>query len=178
MRRHGLVLQLVLALIAGAFGAAGCGDTKTVTGTDASGQTTTRTVPDVKFAKTKFVLHTGLALGAFRRWIYRPFREGKFEQGAEGRNVALVKAGLAAAFTVNELRLARNAALSDDTLRGLGDRMTSALNKAKDIAPGLADGKFTPGDIAALSAALGSITVLAKQLGVDVKERNVPQPGG
>lgn len=170
-----LPLLIVLALLPAALIASGCGDdTKVVSGTNASGQQTTRTVPDVKFAKTKFVLHTGLAVGAFRRWIYKPWKAGSFQQGAEGRTAALVKAAAAGAFTANELRLARNAALSDDRLRGLGDRMGTLSTKARELVPGLKDGSFGVGDIAALSAGLGSLTALASRLGVSVPERNVP----
>ncbi|MCU0313673.1 MAG: hypothetical protein MUC84_06380 [Solirubrobacteraceae bacterium] len=174
-------LLLTLALCAAVL-AAGCGggdDTKVVTSTNAAGQATTRTVPDVKFAKTKFVLHTGLALGAFRRWIYRPWKAGTFQQGADGRTAALVKAAAAAAFTANELRLARRAALSDDALRGVGDRLGTLTDKAQGLVPGFRDGKLSPGEIAALAAGLGSVTALARQLGVNVPERSVPSlPGG
>jgi len=34
--------------------------------------------PHVHLAKTKFVLHAGLAFGAFHRYIYEPFRSGAF----------------------------------------------------------------------------------------------------
>jgi hypothetical protein len=181
MRR--LTLLLILTLCGAALVAAGCGsgdkDTKVVTATNASGQATTRTVPDVKFAKTKFVLHTGLAVGAFRRWIYKPWKAGTFKQGADGRTTALVKAAAAAAFTANELRLARNAALSDDTLRGVGDRLGGLTDRAQQLVPGFKDGKLNAGEIAALAAGLGSVTALAKQLGVPVPERSVPTlPGG
>ena len=92
------LLLLVCALVPAALVASGCGsDTKVVTGTNSSGQATTRTVPDVKFAKTKFVLHTGLAIGAFRRWIYKPWKAGTFKKGADGRTKALVKAAAAGA---------------------------------------------------------------------------------
>ena len=90
MRRPLVLLLCAIALVPAALVASGCGgDTKTVSGTNASGQTTTRTVPDVKFAKTKFVLHTGLALGAFHRYIYKPWKAGKLKKGAGGRVVAL-----------------------------------------------------------------------------------------
>lgn len=175
-----IALLIACALVPAAFLATGCGnDTKVVTGTNSSGQQTTRTVPDVKFAKTKFVLHTGLAIGAFRRWIYKPWKAGTFKQGADGRTSALVKAAAAGAFTANELRLARNAALSDDKLRGLGDRMGTLTQKTKDLLPGLKNGNLDAGNIAALAAGLGGLTALANQLGVNVKERNVPTlPGG
>ena len=108
MRRPIVLLALLAVLLPAALLASGCGkDTKTVTATNASGQTTTRTVPDVKFAKTKFVLHTGLAIGAFRRYIYKPWKAGTLKQGADGRTAALVKA--AAAGRVHRQRAAPRA---------------------------------------------------------------------
>jgi len=177
MLRRTALLCLVAGLLA-TF-AAGCGDdTKTVTSGAANGQTTTRTVPDVKFAKTKFVLHTGLAIGAFRRWIYRPLRAGKLKRGADGRTKALVKAALAGAFTVKELKSARNAALSDEKLRGLGDKMTALISKTQGLLPGLRSGNLDPGGLAGIAAGLSSVTALANGLGVNVEERSVPTPSG
>jgi hypothetical protein len=175
--RRPLVLPLcAVALIPAALVASGCGDaTKTVSGTNASGQTTTRTVPDVKFAKTKFVLHTGLALGAFHRYIYKPWKAGKLKKGADGRVAALAKAAAAGAFTAHELGSARDAALSDDRLRGLGDRLTALTDNVKGLVPGLGNGNASSlAQIAKLSAGLGSISALASAAGVNVKELNVP----
>jgi hypothetical protein len=172
---RGLLVALLLATV---LAASGCGgDTKTVTVTNEAGQATTRTVPDVKFAKTQFVLHTGLAIGAFRRYIYKPSRAGAFAPGAEGRTVALAKAAAAGAFTANEVRLARNAALSDDTLRGVGDKLGVVGDQLKRFVPGLEDGKIDAGDVASIAAQLGGVTELAKSLGVSVPERSVPIPG-
>lgn len=178
MRRPLALLACLAVLLPGALLASGCGkDTKTVTTTNASGQATTRTVPDVKFAKTKFVLHTGLALGAFRRYIYKPWKAGTFKQGANGRTTALVKAAAAGAFTANELRLARNAALSDDKLRGVGDKLGGLTQQAQKLVPGFKDGNFSTSDIGVLAAELGGVTALAKTLGVDVKALPVPSLG-
>jgi len=58
------------------------------------------------FAKTKFVLHAGLAFGAFHRWIWKPYQAGTFRKGAKGRIVAFIKGGLAALFVKREIRLA------------------------------------------------------------------------
>src|SRR5215472_5345536 len=33
-------------------------------------------------AKTRFLLHAGLAIGAFRHFVYVPFKAGKFSSGA------------------------------------------------------------------------------------------------
>ena len=181
MRRPLVLLACLAVLVPAALVATGCGkDTKTVTATNASGQTTTRTVPDVKFAKTKFVLHSGLAIGAFRRYIYKPWKAGKLKKGADGRVVALAKAAAAGAFTAHELGSARDAALSDDTLRGLGDRLTALTDRVKGLVPGLGDGSASSlAQIAKLSAGLGGLTALAGAAGVNVKELNVPNlPGG
>ena len=97
---------------------------------------------------------------------------------SDGRTTALVKAAAAGAFTANELRLARNAALSDDKLRRLGDKMGTLTKQAQQLVPGLKDGNLSLGEIGALAAGLGSLTALANQLGVNVKERNVPSLGG
>ncbi len=58
------------------------------------------------FAKTKFVLHVGLAAGTFHRYIYKPFRAGGFRSGAHGRIRALLKAGATALFDEHEVRKA------------------------------------------------------------------------
>ncbi|GAC1441576.1 MAG: hypothetical protein NVSMB55_09770 [Mycobacteriales bacterium] len=59
------------------------------------------------FAKTKFVLHGGLAFGAFHRYLYKPFRAGTFTTGTTLRRAfAFGKAGAAALFIKREVRLA------------------------------------------------------------------------
>jgi len=67
-----LICICVVVLLIGAVAAAGCGSTTSGSGansagggTDSSGQTAT--TQHVTFAKTKFLLHAGLAFGAFHR---------------------------------------------------------------------------------------------------------------
>jgi len=168
--KRSATLICAIALAAASVGLVACGDsTKSVSATLPDGQVTTRTVPDVKFAKTKFVLHTGLALGAFKRWIYDPWKDGSFSQGAEGRKKALVKAGLAGAFTLRELKAARDAALSDDQLRGLGDKLSSTIGLVTAFIPGLEKGKISTLQIIALSGAFAGIKALAAKDGAPVK---------
>ena len=57
------------------------------------------------FAKTKFLLHAGLAFGAFHRYIYKPFRAGVFSHPFLHK-LSLIKAGLAVLFINHELRIA------------------------------------------------------------------------
>jgi len=68
------------------------------------------------FAKTKFVADVALAGGAFKRYIYTPAKAGKFQKGAKGKVVALIKAAAAGAFVINRLDAAKNAAEANPTL--------------------------------------------------------------
>jgi hypothetical protein len=68
------------------------------------------------FAKTKFVADVALAGGAFKRYIYTPAKSGKFQKGAKGKVLALIKAAAAGAFVVNRLNAAKTAAQSNPTL--------------------------------------------------------------
>ena len=176
MRRLIVLLTLCLAL-AGAFVASGCGK-KTVTTTGSNGQVSTRTVPNVHFAKTKFLLHSGLALGSVKRWIVTPYTSGAFTPGAPGRKKALVKAAAAGAFAVNELRLARNAAMSDDKLRPLADKLTTLIAQAKALLHSLSTGSLSPAKLATIGASVASIGALAKKLGAPITEQTPPGLGG
>lgn len=92
------------------------------------------------FAKTKFVLHTGLAFGAFHRYLYKPFRAGTFTSGTKLHRVfAYGKAGAAALFIKREVRLAivdvqANPTLCNTLAAPLGtlsDNITGVVTKLK-----------------------------------------------
>jgi len=174
MRRAIAVLGIVAAI--GLVGA-GCGDkTKVVSSTNSQGQTVTRTVPKVRFAKAKFVIHSALAFGAFKRYVYDPFKAGKFKSGANGRVAAIAKAVAATAFTANELRLARKAALSDDTLRGIGDKIGSLIPNVGDLGKLIKSGNIA--QIAGISGGIAGIVALAKKAGVNIPTDKIPSIGG
>lgn len=93
----------------------------------------------ITFAKTKFVLHTGLAFGAFHRYLYKPYQAGTFKSGASGRIAAIVKGGLAALFIKREIRLASEDVKANPTLckaiaaplGKIGDSVKAAFDKLK-----------------------------------------------
>jgi hypothetical protein len=93
----------------------------------------------IAFAKTKFVAHTGLAFGAFHRYLYKPFQAGTFNKGASGRIAAFVKGGLAALFVKREVRLASEDVKANPTLckaiaaplGKIGDTVQAAFDKLK-----------------------------------------------
>lgn len=167
-------LSLILALLALAFGAlavSGCGDKKKdVTVTGANGKKTTTQVPDIKLAKTKFVLNTGLAIGAFHRYIYKPFKAKGFAKGAPKRKRTIAKAAVAGLFVYNRLKAARDDALSSDKLRPLALKLTGLTTKLKDLASKLKSGSFNPAAILGANGALGALTGQSKGLGATIKE--------
>ena len=174
MRRLLVIGSLLAALVV-----AGCGnDTKTVTTTNAQGKQVTQTVPDIKFAKTKFLLHSGLAFGAFHRYILKPYRAGSFTKGAPGRTKAIAKAGAAGLFAVHELKVARKDALADDKLRPLVNRLDSATSRIGGLSSLLKGGSLNPGQ---LLGAAGALTALGRQsagAGATIKDRTAPSLGG
>src|SRR5687767_12788733 len=164
-------IALLAILVAGAGLFAGCGDdTKTVTD-EIDGKEVTREVPDVAFPKTRFVVNSGIAFGVFKHWVYDPFREGKFDSGADGRTAALVKAAAATAFAYNRVKAARDAALSSDVLRRT---IADPLDKLVDAMTGLADKlksrSFDPGDILGPFSAIAAVRSAAQGEGIEIED--------
>jgi hypothetical protein len=172
--RRPLALLVVLALALA--GLTACGS-KTVTSTGANGQTTVSTVKNVHFAKTKFLLHAGLAIGAFHRYIYKPLRAGGFKSGAPARKRAIAKAAAAALFTYHELKVARDDAQSSDLLRAkLLVPLDAFLGRVKDL-PGLLRGGSI-GSLGGAAAAYAALKGAAGKAGVNLKELPTPSLGG
>ncbi len=160
-----------VVLVAGTLAVAGCGSaTKTVSSTGANGQVTTQTVPKVHFAKTKFVLHAGLAFGAIHRYIYKPLRAGALHNGAPGRVKVLLKGAAAAIFAVHELRLAHNDALSSDLLRPLTNKVDGLSSKLTGLVGGLKNGSVNPAAIASAAGATDALGSASNGLGVGIKD--------
>jgi hypothetical protein len=169
-------LATVLALLALAAPLAACG-TKTITTTGANGQVTTRKVPNVHFAKTKFVLHMGLAFGAFHRYIYKPAQAGTFKSGADGRVRAFAKAGAAGLFIVHELKEAHKDALSDDKLRPLADKIGNLGATLGGLGASLKRGSFDANAIASGAGAVSSLASASNGLGAGIKDLAPPGLG-
>lgn len=101
--------------------------------------TTCPTTSQGHFDKTTFVLHSGLGIGALQHWIIKPYREGKFAKGADGRIKAFAKAGAAALFVKHEVKKAHEDVKQDPKLcnaiekpmSDMGNSIKNAVDKAK-----------------------------------------------
>jgi hypothetical protein len=156
-------------LLVGMLAFAGCG-TKTVSSTGANGQVTTQTVPNVHFAKTKFLLHAGLAFGAIHRYIYKPLRNGALRSGAPGRIRVLLKGATAALFAVHELRVAHDDALSSNLLRPLANKIDSLGSKLAGLVSGLKNGSVSPSALLGSSNAADALGSASSGLGAGIKD--------
>lgn len=124
---------------------------------DASGCPTSNTTA---FAKTKFVLHTGLAFGAFHRYLYKPYRAGTFTSGGKlHRVIVIAKAGTAALFIKREVRLASEDVKANPTLC---KTLAAPLAKIGDGISGVVS-KLKGGDTSGITDAQNSITSLEGQ---------------
>ncbi len=126
------------------------------------------------FAKTRFALHAGLALGAFHRYIYKPLRDGGFKEGADKRKRTFVKAAVAGVFALHELKIAKGFSVANPTLckavAGVSDKFTALTGKLKG-------GTATEPDLNASKASMDGLQQDATKNGFGFTEKNVSVPG-
>jgi len=122
-------------------------------------------------AKTRFLLHAGLGIGAFRHWVYTPFKAGKFNKGQKGRVKTMVKAGAAALFALHQLKTAKKFAEADKTLCKLVapiDKLTASL---PGLGSGLKSGNLDSNGISTTATNVASLKGSATKLGSPITER-------
>lgn len=142
----------------------------------AAGATPTSSADRVKFAKTKFVANASLAAGAAYQWLYKPFKAGTFKSGAKGRTFALVKGGLAGAFTYNRLKAALNDAKGDPTLSKATDALSSGIEGLKNLPSKIRGGNATDSDFNQVQSVVDGVKKAASQNGLNVTDQ-VPSAG-
>jgi hypothetical protein len=156
-RRGGAVVAaLVLAL-----GLTACGSSGSAGSSSGS--------PHVHFAKTKFVLHAGLAFGAFHRYIYKPLRSGGFTPVLHHK-AAIVKAGVAALFVYHEVKLALVDARSSPLLSKLVSPLTALQSRLTGLHNSLSAGHLDSGSITTANSAVSSIASQSAHSGATIRE--------
>ncbi|MFD0150887.1 hypothetical protein ACWGQ4_14080 [Streptomyces sp. NPDC055721] len=159
---------------------AACNDDDTQSASSAATPTSTSTFEQQKLAKTRFVANAGLAAGATYQWIVKPYRAGKFTKGADGRTIALVKAGLAGAFTYNRLKAAVNNAKGDPLLSKAVAPLTAGIESLKELGAKLRKGEAGDADVGAFESVINSIKDAGKSAGAEVVDKvpSTSQLGG
>lgn len=121
------------------------------------------------FAKTRLVADLGLAAGTFHRYIYKPYKAGTFHKGAEGRTLALVKAGATAALDAKLLSNASKNIKANPTLcNALHEPMTQLESKLSAL-----KGQISSGDLSAIESVaplVSGVVSKATSNGLNVQE--------
>jgi hypothetical protein len=107
-----VIRRLLPLLLVGVIALAGCGSSHSSTPAGSAGG---NPAPAVHFAKTKFLLHAGLAFGVFHRYIYKPFKAGTLSHPLLHK-LTFLKAAAAALFVIHEVKLARTDAQASKLL--------------------------------------------------------------
>ncbi len=172
---HRLVVVLMVMTVA--LLAGGCGSSSS-SSTGASAASTSQSTTTTSFAKTKFVLHAGLAFGAFHRYIYKPFKAGAFSGGLFHHKLATLKAALAAAFAYHELNLALGDARSSKVLSTLLAPLLALQTKLVALKDRLKGGNVDATAIESANADTGSIAAQSSKAGQPIPDQPTPSLGG
>jgi hypothetical protein len=148
-------------VLVGVLGLAGCGSSSSSAGSAGA--------QHVHFAKTKFVLHAGLAFGAFHRYIYKPFRSGGFTPPLSHK-AAIVKAGVAALFVYHEVKIALMDARSSPLLSKLVKPLTAMQDKVNALRQSLHGGHLDSTGINAANSAVSSIGAQSAHSGTTIRD--------
>jgi hypothetical protein len=179
MRKASGFIAAVLLLVA----LAGCSSHKTQAAASSTRASSTTVVACSQvgtkhLAKTRFLLHAGLGIGAFRHFAYEPFKAGKFNSGAKGRVKAMVVAGAAALFAYHELKTAKGFAEADKTLCKLVAPIDKLIAALPSLGSGLKSGQLNSTGIASTAQNVASFKGSATKLGAPITERVPPSIPG
>lgn len=177
-----LVAALVAMLVATA---AGCGSSSSSYGSSSGSQSSAAQSGGAPpaggtthLAKTKFALHAGLAFGAFHRYIYKPFKQGKFSGGLLHHKLAVVKGALAAGFAIHEIRIALDDARSSKVLSKLLSPLLALQTKLSSLKAGLHGGKVDPAAITSANNDTSSVSADSARSGHPIMDEPTPALGG
>lgn len=166
-----VVMALVLSL-----GLTACGSSSTTSNQDTTTATssapmTCPTDNTKAFPKAKFVFNIGVIAGSFHRWIYKPYKAGKFQKGADGKVLAVVKAAATAALIAHEVKEAKQNVQADPTLcKVLAEPMTKLGDAVGSLASNIKSGNF--GAIAGFEGILATLKGTMANHGMKVTEQN------
>jgi hypothetical protein len=158
------ILVLILGLMIMFGGATACSSSSTSTnGATSASQSASATNASCaqagtrKIPKTRLLADLGLTYGAFQRYLYKPYRAGAFQKGANGRTKALIKAGLATAAIVKLLSNASKNAAADPTLCKYVPNINNIKSSLSSLTGKVKDGTASTTDIDGTSNLFGQL---------------------
>jgi hypothetical protein len=179
IRGHGrrAVTATTALLVVLALALAGCGSSgssSSAGGVASGGASATSTTATTHFAKTKFVLHAGLAFGAFHHFIWKPYKAGDFRHPTLHK-FTVVKAAVASAFVYHELKLALHDAQSSPTLAKLVSPITALDNRLHNLGNQVRSGSVGS-SLSQDNGSISSIEQQSSQAGQPIQEQTPASP--
>ena len=148
---------------------AGCGSGSSTSSSAGSATSSAAATSSTSLPTAKFVLHAGLAFGAFHHWIYNPIKAGALKHPFSHK-LALIKAGLAALFVTHELRLAVADAKASKVLRPVVAPLTAAADKLAGLKSSIVGGSVSPSTLDGVNSQLSQAGQSATSAGQSIKE--------
>jgi hypothetical protein len=134
-------------------------------------------VGSARLPKTRFLLHAGLAFGAFHRYILKPLQAGAFSAGATSRVKSFLKAAVAGAFIIREVLQMDKFANADKTLCKIVPNIDGISTALSGFVAKLWGGTATAPDLSNLSSTFDTVQSQAGSLGATIKDRATKIPG-
>jgi hypothetical protein len=134
-------------------------------------------VGSARLPKSRFLLHAGLAFGAFHRYILTPLQNGGFSAGASSRTKTFVKAAAAGAFIVREITQMDKFANADKTLCKIVPNIDGVNTALSGLIAKLKGGTATAPDLSSVSSTFDSLQSQAGSLGATIKAKASKIPG-
>jgi hypothetical protein len=152
-------------------GFAGCGKT--------SSSSSSKPPTTIDVAKTKFLIHAGLALGAFDHFIYRPFKSGGTGRPLSHKLV-VTQAAPAALFIYNDLMFAAVDVKSSRDVRALFAPLTAVASTILALRTKFLRGTYNWTDINSTNASLARVKSASAKMGAPIENKFIPgeQPTG
>lgn len=129
--------------------------------------------------KTRFAAHLGVAYFCFHHWVVKPYKEGKFANGAKGRTWAIAKAGGALLFAVHEVKVANCIAheSNDPTLQKLSGALDGMATSFQSFGSKFKGKQFDNSDMDKLNSSYSDVNSNARSAGISVQDKSVVIPG-
>ncbi len=157
---------LSVVLVIAAVALAGCGSSSS----GSSSTTATTASSPSSLSTAKFVLHAGLAFGAFHRYIYKPIKEGKLSSPFSHK-LTVLKAAAAAAFMAHEIKEAAADAQSSPALAKLVLPLTALAAGVKATVTSAKGGSVSTAQLEQGKSAIESIQTSAASSGATIAEQ-------
>ena len=170
MRARILVGLLTATLALGAAGCGSKGSSSSSSGSSGAAAASTSGSTSISNTKVKFVLHAGLAVGAFHHFILLPFKAGDFKHPLSHK-LTILKAALAGLFTVHELKLALADAQADSLLKHLVAPITALQTAFGNITSKVKSGSIDDATLSQADSQFSQLESQASSAGASIKEQ-------